>query len=388
MPDSPTTRSPLLRVLRWVGLGFAALILLFFAWALFWTFYNPTVDQAEPLIVVRTPNRPDEITVVLGGDFAPTDVSLKIIRRRGYRYPYLRTARILRQADVSFLNLESPVTTWSHQFPLYKKYLYRVHPHATEAWQWLGLDLVSLANNHMVDYRQRGLTDTVRHLDRASIAHVGAGKNETAARRPVIFKVGSTRIGFLAYLESRIFWNLYLRTYAVGDRVGCARFERSDVARDIKRLRPLVDVLIVSVHWGDNYVGISSAQKSAGRWLTSLGVDVVAGHHSHDVQGVEVRGRRVILYSLGNYAWGTPGRRHMRIGLLARLRIAPRQGKQPGRLRSVELLPIVTQNRIVRFQPRRLRHKELPWLDKLLKPSRKMGTQLTVEGTTVHVGLK
>ncbi len=388
MADSAVTRSPLLRTLRWLGLGFAALILLFVTWALFWTFYNPTVDQAAPHVILRTPRHPGEVTVVLGGDFAPTDVSLQVIRRRGYRYPYLRTARILRGADVSFLNLESPVTTSSDQFPLYKKYLYRVHPRAIEAWQWLGLDLVSLANNHMVDYRNRGLTDTVRHLDRASIAHVGAGKNETAARRPVIFEVGSTRIGFLAYLESRIFWNLYLRTYAVGDRVGCARFERSDVARDIKRLRPLVDVLIVSVHWGDNYVGISDAQKSAGRWLTSLGVDVVAGHHSHDVQGVEVRGRRVILYSLGNYAWGTPGRRHMRIGLLARLRIAPRKGKTPGRLRGVELLPIVTQNRIVRFQPRRLRLRELGWLDKLLKPSRSLGTQLRVEGTTVHVDLE
>jgi len=386
-PSKHRSRTALRRVLRWFGLGFAALIGLFVSWALFWTFYNPTVDQAAPRVIHRTPLDPDEVTVVLGGDFAPTDVSLRVIQRRGYRYPYRRTARILRDADVSFLNLEAPVTTSTRQFPLYKKYVYRVRPRATAAWQWLGLDLVSLANNHMLDYRSRGLTDTVKHLDRASIAHVGAGRNESAARRPVIFDVGGTRIGFLAYLESRIFWNLYLRTYAVGDRVGCARFERTDVARDVKRLRPLVDVLIVSVHWGDNYVGVSDAQKRAGRWLASLGVDVVAGHHSHDVQGMEVRGRRVILYSLGNYAWGTPGHGHMRIGLLARLRITPRKGDEPGRLRGVELLPIVTQNRIVRFSPRRLRPGELRWLDPFLKSSRKLGARLTVAGTTVNVGL-
>jgi poly-gamma-glutamate synthesis protein (capsule biosynthesis protein) len=342
------------------------------------------VPLADPLVLSRAPSGA-EVTVVLGGDFAPTDAALPDIRERGYRYPYEATAGILRDADVAFANLEAPVTESTDEFPLYKKYVYRVEPAAVEAWKWLGLDVVSLANNHAGDYRDRGVVDTVRHLDAAALAHVGAGANETAARRPVIFDVGGTRIGFLAYLEDRAIYNLYLRAFAVGERVGCARFVRADVAEDVRRLRPLVDVLVVSVHWGENYAPVTTAQEEEGRWLADLGVDVVAGHHPHDVQPAEIRGGSVILYSLGNYAWGTPGWPHLRIGFLARLRVAPRAGDAPARLTAVELLPIATQNSLVRFQPRPIAEAEKDWLEPVLEATRRRGTTCTVGGTTVRI---
>ena len=226
-----------LRILRGLGLGLGAVLLAVGGWALFWTLYNPRVPLAEPVVVHR-PAPAGDITVVLGGDFAPTDAAMPVLREHGYRWPYEPTADIVRSADVSFANLEAPVTDSGDRFPLYKKYVYQVDPIATEAWQWLGLDLLGLANNHVGDYRDRGVRDTLRRLDAAGIAHAGAGASETEARRPVVFDVGGTRIGFLAYLEDRIVYNLYFRTFAVGGRTGCARYLRADVEEDVRRLRP------------------------------------------------------------------------------------------------------------------------------------------------------
>src|SRR6185295_18349410 len=168
-----------------------------------------------------------EVTVLLGGDFAPTDAAMPFIRAHGYTYPYEATADLFRGADISFANLESPVSDSPDPFQLPKDYIYETAPEATGAWKWLGLDLVSIGNNHIEDYRDRGLLDTVRYLDEAGIAHVGAGANESAARRPVIVDVGGIRVGFLGYLEDKAGYDLYLRTFAVGDRVGAAKLDEA-----------------------------------------------------------------------------------------------------------------------------------------------------------------
>jgi poly-gamma-glutamate capsule biosynthesis protein CapA/YwtB (metallophosphatase superfamily) len=376
--------------LKWIGLGVAGVVALagagFGAWAVFWTFYNPRVALAPPLVIER-PRKEAVITLALAGDFAPADAAMSFIAREGYHYPYLATADVLRSADVSFANLESPVTESHQRLGRKKDYFYRVEPVATEAWTWMGLDLVSLANNHVYDYRARGVVDTVSHLDAAGIAHVGAGADETAARRPVIFDIGGTRVGFLGYLEDKVGYNLYLDTFAVGGRPGVAKLDRRDVAEDVRRLRPLCDVLLVSVHWGENYKPVNEVQARWGPWLLGLGVDIVVGHHPHDVQAVETRGRGVILYSLGNYAWGAPGFPHIRIGFIARVGIEPRVGDRPGRVKFVELLPIAVQNRMVSYQPRPIGLDEVEWLDPFLAATRARGTHVEVDGTVVKLPL-
>ena len=138
-----------------------------------------------------------------------------------------------------------------------------------------------------------------------------------------------------------------------------------------------------------NYAPVTTAQEEDARWLASLGVDVVAGHHAHDVQPIELRGRTVIFYSLGNYAWGAPGHDVLRAGLLARLRIVPRDGARPPRVVAVDVIPIVTQNRIVHFQPRPLLADEMWWLDGVVAESRRRGAdlQLSEDGATLELRL-
>jgi len=364
----------------------AALILGGVAWAAFWTLYNPHVDVPAPR-VLRRPRAGEAVTVVAAGDFAPSDAALPRIREHGYHYPYGKTAPIFQRADVAFANLEAAITESTDPFPLPKKYLYRVDPVATEAFRWLGLDVVSAANNHIADYRDRGVLDTVRHLRAAGIEPLGAGRNEAEARRGVVVDVGGTRIGWLAYLEDATEYNLYFRTYAVGGRIGCARLDPEDLREDVRRMRRHADLVFVSVHWGNNYRPVVDQQKRDARMLADAGVDVVIGHHSHDVQHVQWIGRTLVLYSVGNYAWGAIGNAKLRVGLIARLTIEPRRGDARPRLAAAELLPIVTQNRIVQYQPRRVRRREMQWLEPMIAASRAAGVALDVDGTTLRIPL-
>ena len=203
----------------------------------------------------------------------------------------------------------------------------------------------------------------------------------------MVVDVGGTRIGWLGYLEDAPGYNLYFRTFAVGGRVGCARLGADDVQEDVRRLRRHADLVFVSVHWGDNYRPVVDQQRRDARMLADAGVDVVIGHHSHDVQHVQWMGRTLVLYSLGNYAWGAIGSSKLRVGLIARLEIEPRRGQARARLRGAELLPIVTQNRIVKYQPRRVRGAQMRWLDPMLAASRAAGTALEVDGTTIRIPL-
>jgi poly-gamma-glutamate capsule biosynthesis protein CapA/YwtB (metallophosphatase superfamily) len=286
---------------------------------------------------------------------------------------------------VAFANLEARVTTSSDRFPLYKKYIYKVAPEAVAAWQWLGLDVIGLANNHTSDYRDQGLLDTLAHLDAGQLTALGAGKSEREARRPVIVDVGGTTIGYLAYLEDDLVYNLYMRAFALGDRPGSARAITADLAEDVARLRPLVDVLVVTVHWGDNYAPVTARQERLGKELAALGVDLVVGHHPHVAQPVAVHDQTVVLYSLGNYAWGAIGRADLTIGLIARVRVTPRQGQTPGRIRHIELIPIHTQNRKVKFQPRPLLPTEMPLLAPLLQAAKARGVPLLWDGRILYV---
>jgi poly-gamma-glutamate synthesis protein (capsule biosynthesis protein) len=141
----------------------------------------------------------------------------------------------------------------------------------------------------------------------------------------------------------------------------------------------------VSVHWGANYKPVKDRQRRDARLIAEAGADVVLGHHSHDIQHVERIGRTFVLYSLGNYAWGAIGSPKLRVGLVASLNVEPRTEATPARVRSIELLPIVTQNRIVEYQPRRVRRREMRWVEPMVATSRAAGVDLQVDGTRLRL---
>src|SRR6185312_11918451 len=123
-------------------------------------------------------SRAGHASVLLLGDTGPGDAAEGTLRQQGYDYPYRATVDLVRGADLAITNLEMPLTERGSPPTLYKDYIYRARPEAAAALAWAGIDVVSLANNHVIDYGDVGLDDSLTYLHQAGLATLGAGMSE------------------------------------------------------------------------------------------------------------------------------------------------------------------------------------------------------------------
>jgi poly-gamma-glutamate synthesis protein (capsule biosynthesis protein) len=364
-------------VLGWAGI---ALALAGLAWYAYWTYADPHVEVPAPETLRFDPTKPwPRGRVLFLGDLAPTDAASEQIDRHGWGYPFAKTTEILAEFDAAVANLEAPVTHSVDPWPVPKKYVYKVDPAALPAIREAGIDAVTLANNHMNDYGAVGLADTLANLDRHGIAHFGAGPSEAAARRGLVLETAGGRIGVLGYMQNKYHWRMLYMAFALdtplGSWPGSARLRYSDLAEDIARMRAHADVVVITIHWGQNYEPVGRDQVALGEACVDLGADAVIGHHSHQMQPVGAHRGRPIVYSLGNYAFGTRGRSTMRFGMGVALHV------EGGRLVGLELVPLLTQNRIVRYRTRppggALRER---FFDELVEGSAALGVEIERRG--------
>jgi poly-gamma-glutamate synthesis protein (capsule biosynthesis protein) len=157
------------------------------------------------------------------------------------RFPFQRIAPVLRAADLSFVNLETPLTRKGRRAGAF-----RAPPELADALRWAGVDIVSIANNHTFDVGEEGLLDTTRSLWRAGVGFVGAGRDLEDARRPFVIERGGLRFAFLGYTHHV---NLGDSAFATPDRSGPAPMDPLLIAEDIRRVRDQVDYVAVSIHW-------------------------------------------------------------------------------------------------------------------------------------------
>ncbi|MFB6355425.1 MAG: CapA family protein [bacterium] len=262
------------------------------------------------------------INVLLGGDIYAGNRMMEPFYRKGAQYFTKKVDRLSRRADLHLANLESPITKRTTT-NVNKRYILRSHPQVgLRVLRHLGVDGVSLANNHMMDYGARGLLDTVNHLSDNGVKFTGAGANREWASKPVYFRKKGNRIGFVAFSNTypESFW-------AHKKQPGTAYGSPELVKRRIKELEAQSDFSIVSFHWGDELdTHPKSYQEQLARLAVRNGVDVVFGHHPHSVQPIEYYKDGVILYSLGNYFFTTKSS-DVQHGLLANVRL--KNGKRP-----------------------------------------------------------
>jgi len=205
----------------------------------------------------------------------------------------------LSSADLAMVNLECPIT--QRGAPREKPFTFRMNPRNLAAFSTAGIDLVTIANNHVYDYDSVGLFDTLRNLDSAGIAHVGAGMNSAEARRPVIRSFGGTRIAFLAYYSGGE------APVATGTSPGVAERSLGVIQDDVRRLRTgqMADIIVANIHWGVEKETLPEPdQMRFAHAMVDMGVDVVVGHHPHVLQPIERYHNGVIAYSLGNLVFG------------------------------------------------------------------------------------
>jgi len=311
--------------------------------------------------------------IMLGGTATPE------LRQLGYDYPFERTRDILKQAHVVFGNLEGPLTHGGSPI-LPKQYLFRSPPEqVAPALARAGFTVVSLANNHSLDYGSDGLEDTRSALSKAGIRSVGAGRNEAEARTAVFLPcqpsqdkdttVVGTTLAILAYSLTfpEEFWS-------GPEKPGTAFGHEQHIRTDVAAARQKADIVVVSFHWGqEGKTDLRDYQMLLAHAAIESGAMAVIGHHPHILQGIERYRDGIILYSLGNFSFGSYSKDATRSAIA----LISFQNKL---WHSLKLIPINVQNSEVVFQPRPLSGAEADEVvHQLQNLSQTLGTRLEAE---------
>ena len=261
--------------------------------------------------------RPVRLAAV--GDVTFGDGVLTAIRAHGARYPWRSVAPVLRSADLTVANLEGAVSTRGSPWPG-KQYTFRGPPYALRAAaSFAGVDVVSLANNHSLDYGRTAFRDTIRHAKRFGLAPVGGGADLRRARRPALFVRGNLRVAILGFSDVRP-----LGFDAGTDRPGTTPAFPEYIRADVGAARRLADVVVAYFHWGVERATTPNArQRSLAQVALDAGAHVVLGAHPHVLQPIERTRRRLVAWSLGNFVFAAHSPGTERTGIL-RVRLGAR----------------------------------------------------------------
>ena len=312
------------------GLGVAAgVVIVLVAGALGVKALLPVSGTAAPPLA----KEPGEVVLALAGDVMLSRNVARSVRDsgRGFTYPFAQAADLTSGADLAFCNVECPISGRGERIE--KRYVFNAPAESVEGLRSAGFDVVSLANNHVLDYGPVALEDTVAHLQNAGVAPLGLVTGD-APHTPVIKVVGGVRVGFLAYTDPQTPY-AYAKEFA-GFPTGPAKADDAVLARDIGALRPQVDILVVSMHWGIEYeTEPDDRQQTLGRYIIDQGADIVAGHHPHVQQRAEWYNDGLIIYSMGNFVFDQHTRPLTKESRLYRV-FAGKQG-----IRSAAYLPMM-----------------------------------------------
>ncbi len=257
-----------------------------------------------------------ELDLIFAGDIMfDRGVKTQILKVKDFNYPFLATVDFLNSADITFANLEGPISErGKNQGSIYS---FRFDPQVVDALQFAGFDILSVANNHIFDYGEEGLVDTVQILRNKGIYSIGAGENYEIANGATIFERENIKIAYLAYTD------LYPRGLMAQDnRPGVSDSDLEKIKQRIKELKSQVDLVMVSWHWGVEYqLKSNENQKKVAHELIEAGADLIIGHHPHVAQEIEKYKQGWIIYSLGNFVFDQNFSKETMEGLLVKIKI-------------------------------------------------------------------
>ncbi|MFF1381931.1 CapA family protein [Arthrobacter sp. NPDC058288] len=220
-------------------------------------------------------------------------------------FPWGDTLPVLAQGDIRFANLECVLADGGTPQPG-KVFHFRSDTRNAAVLTAAGIDAVSLANNHVLDYGADAFRETLPALDRSGILHAGAGPDLEAAQRPAIRRAGQAAVGLIAFTDNQPDWEAGPHRPGVyyvpadGRQQGDARVR--DLLALVRRTKARADLLVVSAHWGGNWgADVPSAHRDLARALVDAGADVVFGHSAHIFRGVELYRGRPLIYSTGDF---------------------------------------------------------------------------------------
>lgn len=247
-----------------------------------------------------------------GGEATVVAVGDVVISRQPPEEAFARILDELKSGTFACCNLEAPLS--NKGMPQYGKFeTLHAAPEMIDGFVRGGFKVVSLANNHSMDYGPEALLDTIDLIDSRGILHAGAGKNLEEAGRPAFFEAGGMRFAFLSF-ATEAFPGYGAHAQKPGIAVirrdplyGPSCVNPDDARMMIELIRDAgkeADFVIAAFHWGlSQSRALTRSQLTLGRAAVDAGARLVVGHHPHVLQGVEVYKRSLILYSLGNFVF-------------------------------------------------------------------------------------
>ncbi len=273
-----------------------------------------------------------------------------------------------RRPDARIINLETAIT--DHTSPEPKGINYKMSPANIGVVSAAHIDCCVLANNHVLDWGRTGLLDGLATLERAGLLYVGAGRDDIAAAAPAILHLPEEgRVLVFAYASPSS--GVPLRWSAAADTPGInvvpqlTRAAAERIGEQIHAVANAGDIVVVSIHWGGNW-GYEIAQEQiefARHLVEACDVDIVHGHSSHHVKGIEVHCGKLILYGCGDFIddyEGITGYEEFRDDLV--LMYFPTIGIEDGSLVRLEMVPL----QICKMRLNRASQADAEWLARTL----------------------
>ncbi|MFE0682519.1 CapA family protein [Streptomyces sp. NPDC058961] len=263
----------------------------------------PASPEAAVAVTAQpTPDLPPgTITLAFGGDVHFTGRTASRLNATPADPALGPMSKTVAAADFAMVNLETAITSRGAAEP--KLYHFHTPPSALTALQQSGVDAVSMANNHAVDYGPAGLADTLDAVHHAPIPVLGIGANEAEAYRPYVKSIRGVRLAVVAASQVVDLTNDRFRAGPKKPGIASA-LDRTKLLAAVKRAKAEADVVVVYLHWGTEGQSCPGPeQKSIAAKLSAAGATVVVGTHAHVMLGSGMLGPSYVNYGLGNLLW-------------------------------------------------------------------------------------
>lgn len=242
----------------------------------------------------------DNVTLSFAGDVLLDRSVANVISQKGAKFILSDVKPILAASDISMINLECPISTRGTKAKD-KQFTFRAKPSSVEVLTSAGVDIVTLANNHILDFGTDAMLDTFTSLDKAGIKYVGAGYDLDKASMAKYYNLNGSSVAVLG--SSHV---IPVVEWAAGkNRPGVATtYNPARLLSEISNAKKKADIVVVYLHWGtERNTKPDTYQRNLAKKYIDSGADLVIGSHPHVLQGFEYYKGKLIAYSLGNFVF-------------------------------------------------------------------------------------
>lgn len=291
-----------------------------------------TVLQQKEIVTEK-----EELVLSFVGDMMFDRSVAAFIRSEGEDYIFQGYEKYFKGSDIVFGNLE---TALSHRGEPVKdkEYTFRSNPELAAYLKKYNFKVLSIANNHILDYGTDAFSDTLKIMKENGISYGGGGYDKKEAMEGIVLEKKGLKIGFIAFTRVTPSVDWYAGAKKPGI-IGAYKVHEESVLEAVNNLRPRCDLLVISLHWGKEVSTIIRKEETElAHKLIDSGADVIMGHHPHVVQGMELYKGKPIFYSLGNFFFTTSKAQICNQTIMATVRY-----DENGELKSVEAIPGIIQ---------------------------------------------